>query len=187
MRRYLEDTIGPARSLLDVSCGDDSSLQHLATTRGMTCVGCDIALPSVAYLARKYPALHFCCSDIHDLPFHRPFDVVLVKNTLHHLPKGQQAVHLLRNLLQLSQRLIIVDVLDPLVDSPRAVLWHYYYRYVLRDDAANFYTQQELVALLTDAVGGGATVEYTVLPTFKGTYLAAHLKRCPSNGHQSNA
>lgn len=177
LRHYLKTTIGSAQLLLDVSCGDDATLQDLATTRGITCIGCDIALPSIAYLAQKYPALHFCCSDIHHLPFNCPFDVVLVKNTLHHLYKGQQAIHLLRNLLQFGQRLIIIDVLSPLSDSPQAVLWHYYYRYLLRDDACNFYTEQEFVALLSEVADGEALIEYAIIHTLKGTYLAAHMVR----------
>lgn len=160
------------KTIIDVSCGDDTFIVNLANTRpAIEFVANDIVWPLVSKLATKarYQNIIFTNHDIKQLPYQDKFDTVIFKNSLHHFNYNEAKV-LLKKLYNLSnKRLIVVDVEDPRTTKYSHYLWNQYYVRFLRDQGTDFW-RYEAFQKLTLSIGS-AKVER--ISTQRANYMMA--------------
>ncbi len=107
--RELQAAIGDAGSLLDIGCGIDSPLAHLARKPART-VGVDGFMPSIEESRRKGNHNDYVCCDILEVGSKFPaesFECVMALDVIEHLPK-EKGLELLRQMEQLSSRRVII-------------------------------------------------------------------------------
>lgn len=160
-------------SVLDVSCGDDESILWLAKKIPSTrFIANDIAWTSISKLINKTKSknLIFTNHNLESLPFSKKFDLVICKNTLHHIDADQR-VSVVSNLKNLANhKLIIMDVEDPLTTSWKHRVWNKYYRSFLHDQGDSFMTYKEFCDLILN-ISPDAYIER--IKTGKGVYMLA--------------
>lgn len=160
-------------SILDVSCGDDRLIVNLAKSNPhIRCVANDIAWHSVKKLIKPVQGgnLIFTNHDANSLPYKSKFDSVIFKNSLHHFSR-EKAETLLKNLHRLAkERLIVVDVEDPVTTKLTHRLWNSYYRIVLKDQGHDFWQYNQFQQLLS---GIFKEVKFERIITNRGAYMLA--------------
>lgn len=176
-RRVLAHCDG-ARSVLDVSCGDDELILALARP-GRLCVANDVTAAQLRAVAARDAerGVVFSLHDATELPFTQRFDVALCKNTTHHLDVGQ-VTRLFGHLRRLADRVVFVDIVD-VAASRRARAWNAYYRRVLGDQGHSFLSQQAFYDLVTAGFPDHRLITDHV-DTVKGRYAIAVVSAPPS-------
>ena len=112
-RELLRELIPNKKSIIDVSCGDNSDIFEIAKDKGYkTIVGNDICLN---YLnTHSNNSIVFTNDNIEDNNIkNRSYDVSYVKNTLHHMNNIVCINNLLDTLNNISNEIIIVEILNP--------------------------------------------------------------------------
>jgi 2-polyprenyl-3-methyl-5-hydroxy-6-metoxy-1,4-benzoquinol methylase len=179
LKRSLAGLVPKGKSMLDVSAGDDSFLLTMCSDRQVDfAIANDIIwgqMESSRRTARKQglPVL-FTSHNILDLPFKVLFDVVLFKNTLHHLRSQSEVIAALQNLKKLGRNIVIVDVERPTYGAPRIV--NTYYRRLLNDAGEHFWTRSQFRALISEVFGTSGT-KFSEIRTLKGVYMVAVVKQ----------
>lgn len=112
---------------MDVSCGDDSTIidtVSLYHDQIDIAIGNDISRSQIEILSslrtddriESYKRLFFTNHNASNLPFKQDFfDVVLCKNTLHHMPNRESLEGLLSSCFSCGKELLIVEIEDPLI------------------------------------------------------------------------
>jgi len=115
---------GPSERLLEMGCGEGGNLYHLAghgaAGSGLLSrlYGFDYSLEKVRF-ARRQGFANVCCADAAQLPFgDESFDVVLIRDLLHHLPDRLRALKEAHRVLRPGGRLYLIE---PNVFSPLAL------------------------------------------------------------------
>jgi 2-polyprenyl-3-methyl-5-hydroxy-6-metoxy-1,4-benzoquinol methylase len=169
LRNELLKAIGDVsgKRVIDTSCGDDIIAVKLME-RGAKVTCNDLCKDSMKPLF-KYKGLKFLNKNVLDLTCKRRYDVVLFKNTFHHLKTTDQIKQCLEVISRLGKRVVIMDI-----DNPRkywlARLWNNYYRYFLRDQG-NFFIDYKKFKKYILMVFPKARVER--IHTVKGYYMLA--------------
>jgi len=167
---------GKPKTILDASCGDSSIINELYERyKPDICVGNDISWKAITLMKNKNPAVFFTNHNVLNLPYKIKFDLVIFKNTLHHIEKRYQR-EIVRNLWNLAKQLIIVDIDDPQNSTLRSKLWNDYYVYLLGDQGDSFLTFYEFMKIL-----GSKNITYDrlktgIINTIKGKYFYATIK-----------
>jgi len=164
-------------SVLDVSCGDDDlifELEKIFTPK--LCVANDISW-KVASLLRnqlKESSVIFTNHNVLTLPFINKFDLLLFKNTLHHIPATEH-VALIKRLSGLSKKLIIVDIESPSQSNFLTRIWNWYYRHLLGDRGGHFVTLQNLKEIIKGNIADKKIIS-GIIDTIKGRYFFISLE-----------
>jgi len=175
-RKILSIISGSPESILDVSCGDDDFIFQLEKIYNpKTCIANDISWKTVLMMSAKRRASNilFTNHNVLELPLKEKFDLVVFKNTLHHVPADEQA-GIIAKLLNISRQLIIVDFEDPEESGTLSRIWHWYYVHFLGDQGGNplrFSKFKEIVQRNAQ----NATIETGIINTIKGEYFYASL------------
>lgn len=104
--------------LLEIGAGEGGNLHHLRQ-RGALRIGIERSR-NKAIFARRVEHAHFIVADAAALPFaDGSFDVVLIRDLLHHLPDRLAALREARRVLRPSGRLYVIE---PNARSPLALL-----------------------------------------------------------------
>ncbi|MCK4457433.1 MAG: class I SAM-dependent methyltransferase [Thermoplasmata archaeon] len=168
-------------TILDASCGYDRFLIELASSYASALtIGNDISWQALSHLALHDPEEKVILTnhDINSLPFERgcQFDVVICKNTLHHLhPSEVKGV--INRLVDIGRMVIIVEVDDPRRSSMAARLWNYYYANILKDSGTSFLTAKGFETLIMGQLDDDRTVSFSMLSTIKGRYMFAVIEK----------
>lgn len=102
--------VGAAPRILDVPCGTGRLVPTLATLGRVT--GVDVSRPMLLASGRA-GARGRVCADVRQLPFvDDTFDVVVCCRLLHHLRDEAEAGRVLRELVRVSQDLVVVSFWD---------------------------------------------------------------------------
>ncbi len=189
VRQKLKSYIENAKTIIDVSTGDDSFILDLASEDAHDiCVANDIAfaqMSSLRALAKsKDLNILFTSHNLTSLPFALKFDAVLFKNTLHHICNKDECIVILENLKQISKRLIIVDIENPKKSSRKARLFNYYYEEIYgdgADDQHRFHSKDSFRTLINLAFSG-AKITHDKCDTIKGVYMIAVIDFIEENG-----
>jgi len=163
-------------SILDVSCGDDDLIFLLNKIYNPEiCVANDISWKLISLIKNKDKEnrILFTNHNILTLPFKNKFDLVIFKNTLHHIPFELQ-IRVIRNLLALSKQLIICDLEDPNRSTFLTKLWHWYYIYLLSDQGGYFLSFEEFKGTIRKNFENRFIV-FNIFDTIKGRYFLCSL------------
>jgi len=168
--------------IIDVSCGYDDLLIELAKKfKNSKVIGNDLCWKQLLSLPRKKKLsnLTLTTRNILSPEFCQKenYDLIICKNTLHHLPKSGQLC-LLKKLVRAGKKAIIVEIENPLEYSFSSFIWNFYYRKFLKDDGLNFVYHDEFNTLLKKVKDKIPFVKIinTSLKTIKGNYLFAVIK-----------
>lgn len=168
--------IGRPASFLDVAAGDDDlALKIYRRCRPFLCVANDITTVSTQFLrslTKKGEEVIFTNHNALDLPFAVRFDVVLCKNTLHHMHSQDEINTLLISLKRVSKRLVIMDVENPRSSTKRAGIWNWYYRKFLGDQGGYFLSHPRFMEIIRGFFPNGKHQFHNV-STIKGDYMIA--------------
>ena len=163
--------------IIDVSCGYDDLIIELAKSfKNSKVIGNDLywkhllsfprknRLRNLTLTKRNILSSEFCHKENYDL--------IICKNTLHHLPRISQ-LHLLNKLVRAGKTVIIVEIDNPLRYSFNSFIWNFYYSKFLKDDGVNFVCEIEFKKILMKLKNRVPIVKifHASLKTIKGNYL----------------
>jgi ADP-ribose pyrophosphatase YjhB (NUDIX family) len=161
---------GKPKTILDASCGDSSIINDLCSCyKPEICIGNDISWKTIMLMKKSRENVIFTNHNILDLPYNTKFDLVLFKNTLHHIDKKYQE-KVLKDLQKLAKQLIIVDVDDPQNSSLLSRLWNKYYVYLLGDQGDAFLKFKEFDNLI-EVGNTNNRLRTGTINTIKGRYF----------------
>jgi len=166
-----------AYKIIDVSCGYDDLLIELAKKFKKSKVfGNDLCDKQLLSLPRKIKLnnITLTTQNILSPEFCQKenYDLIICKNTLHHLPRISQ-LHLLNKLVRAGKTVIIVEIDNPLRYSFKSFIWNFYYSKFLKDDGVNFVCEIEFKKILMKLKNRVPLVKifHASLKTIKGNYL----------------
>ena len=161
-------------TILDASCGDSSVINDLCKKYNPEiCIGNDISWKTITMMKGKNPKVIFTNHNVLNLPYGMKFDLVVFKNTLHHIEKDQQ-LKLLKDLKNIAKQLIIVDIDDPQNSSLLSKLWNDYYVYLLDDKGDSFLSFKEFKSIVE--AEEYKKLDTGLIDTIKGKYFYANIK-----------
>ncbi|MDP3875094.1 MAG: methyltransferase domain-containing protein [bacterium] len=177
IKRVIFDLIeGKPKSILDASCGESSIINELYEKyKPDICIGNDISWKAITLIKNKNSLVFFTNHNVLNLPYRIKFDLVIFKNTFHHIEKEHQE-EVLSNLKKMAKQLIIIDVDDPQNSTFRSKLWNSYYVYLLGDQGDSFLTFNEFKKILNSENIAGYRIKTDVIDTIKGNYFYASVK-----------
>jgi len=177
IKRVIFDLIeGKPNSILDASCGESSIVNELYEKyKPEICIGNDISWKTITLMKNKNPSVFYTNHNVLNLPYKIKFDLVIFKNTLHHIKKEHQK-EVLSNLKKMAKQLIIIDVDDPQNSTFRSKLWNSYYVYLLGDQGDSFLTFNEFKKMFNSEEFAGYRLKTGVIKTIKGSYFYASVK-----------
>ena len=168
--------------IIDVSCGYDDLLIELAIRfKKSKVIGNDLCSKQLLSLPRKRRLNNITLTTHNILSSefcqNKNYDLIICKNTLHHIPRISQ-LYLLKKLLRAGKIVIIIEIENPLKCSFNSFIWNFYYRKFLKDDGTNFVCNNEFNNLLNKLKTKDLLVRvfHTSLKTIKGNYLFAIIK-----------
>jgi adenylate cyclase class 2 len=172
------------KSIIDIACGDDDFIFQLEKIYNPEiCVANDISWKTTSILRQnKKTKVIFTNHNVLDLPFNYKFDLVIFKNTLHHIPPEEQG-NLIQKLSTLAKQLIIIDVEDPYRSNFLSKLWHWYYVYLLGDQGGYFLNFEEFKKLISENIKDH-DVNFGIISTIKGKYFYASLLSQNTKGEE---
>ncbi len=177
IKRVIFDLVeGKPKSILDASCGESSIINELYKKyKPEICIGNDISWKAITLIENKNSSVFFTNHNVLNLPYRIKFDLVIFKNTLHHIEKEHQK-EILINLKKMAKQLIVVDINDPQNCTFRSKLWNSYYVYLLGDQGDSFLTFNEFERILNSKKLACYGLKTGVINTIKGNYFYASIK-----------
>jgi len=175
--QLLKELIPNKKSIIDISCGDNSDIFKIAKTKKYTTiVGNDICLN---YLKRQSNSNVIYTNDNIELNKIKAnsYDVSYCKNTLHHMNNLTNINNVLKFLDKISEEIIIIEISNP-KDSkglPR-FLNKYLYTKFLRD-VGNCYLNEEQFKQIIDNIFKKHKIEYLKFTNILGTYMIAKISK----------
>jgi len=167
---------GKPKTILDASCGDSSIINELYERyKPNICVGNDISWKVITLMKNKNSAVFFTNHNVLNLPYEIKFDLVIFKNTLHHIEKRYQK-EVVESLRNLAKQLIIIDINDPQNSTLRSKLWNNYYVYLLGDQGDSFLTFDEFKKILDLKNITYDKLKTGTINTIKGKYFYVTIK-----------
>lgn len=166
---------GKPKSILDVSCGDSLLINRLYQKYNPEiCIANDVSWEIINFIKNKITNnVTFTNHNILNLPFKNVFDLVIFKNTLHHIDVKYQ-IELINNLKKISRQLIIVDIDNPRYSGILSKIWNSYYRYFLSDCGNYFLSFEKFRKIIKDETKG-LDHKVGLIKTVKGKYFFASL------------
>lgn len=165
---------GHPKTVLDASCGDSPIINNLYNKYSPDiCIGNDISWKTISLIKNKNPEIIFTNHNVLDLPYKIKFDLIIFKNTLHHIEREDQ-LKVLKNLLNLSKQLIIIDIDNPKKSNLLSKLWNNYYVYLLGDQGNSFLTFREFKKFINQNYH--TKLKIGTICTIKGNYYYASIK-----------
>ena len=164
------------KTIMDVSCGDDNFIFKLENLYNPKLyIANDISWKILSFIKNKSKKSNiiFTNHNVLDLPFRIRFDLIIFKNTLHHIPLIDR-IDLIKRLLNLSKQLIIVDVEDPNRSNFLAKMWNWYYVHLLGDKGGTFLTLQKFKEIIEKNIKNKKST-FGSVDTIKGRYFYASL------------
>ena len=174
-KKILNLVKGKPKSILDVSCGDSLLIDKLYKKYNPEiCIANDISWKTVNFIKNKITNdIILTNHNMLNIPFKNIFDLVIFKNTLHHIDTKHQ-IELIDNLKKISRQLIIIDVDDPQHSNFLSKIWNIYYRYFLGDQGDCFLSFFNFKKLFEENI---KNVKYKIgiIKTIKGKYFFASI------------
>jgi len=173
LRRVILKAVGntEGKTVLDVSIGDDTTVLAIADEAKKVYAN-DISIHAMVPVIQAHTQdnIAFSHENLWDLKIPK-CDVVICKNTLHHLNSVTQIQKTLMKLKRLGKKIVIMDVEDPKLTA-RARAWNAYYVFMLKDQGGFFISYDQFKQIL-DTVYKSMNVKTGKIKTIKGNYMLA--------------
>lgn len=174
------DNIGSPNTFLDASCGDSLLVQKVARYGAQICVANDICWSQIEMVRGRLPrdvrnTVFFTNHNVVSLPFKdQSFDVVLLKNTLHHLRAADEFRLALEGLLRIGKKLVIVEV-APEAGRLAKLINRLWYQFYLKDAGQSFFSEGQFREAIESSLQmkDGFTSEFSVFRSSFADYCIA--------------
>lgn len=174
-REMLYDMLPNKKSIIDVSCGDNSDIFKIAKNKNYkTIVGNDICL-NYLNLYKDNDVIY--TND--DIEFNKikdnSFDVSFCKNTLHHMNNISNINNALKFLNRISNTIIIVEIMNPkeYKGLPKFLNKYLYTKFL--KDVGNCYLNEEQFINIINNNFKRCHIEYKTFKNILGTYKIAKI------------
>lgn len=176
-RNILFSLLPNKKSIIDVSCGDDSDIFFVANEKQYeTIVGNDICL-NYLNLYKKDDVIY--TNDNIELNYlkENSYDVSFCKNTLHHMNNTASIENVLKFLDKISSHIIIIEIMDPQKDKglPKFLNKYLYTKFL--KDAGHSYIDEKQFTKIIDNNFKNHDIEYQTFVNILGTYKIAKIVR----------
>lgn len=161
--------------IIDISCGyDDLFIEIAEYFENSSIIGNDLHWQHLFSLPRKKRLnnviLTKCNILLPEFCQNEHYDLIICKNTLHHLPRWVH-LYLLKKLVKAGNNIIIVEIEDPLRQSIKSFIWNFYYKNFLKDNGKNFLDSRSFMILLKKLTKPYLRTSLGLIKTIKGNYL----------------
>jgi len=160
------------KTILDVACGDDLILLKIQKMNKLV-VANDISRNSLKEISDKDTEKNviFSNQNMLDIKFDKKFDVVIIKNVMHHLNNPEEIDYFLNNLKTVGKKFIIIDIIDPKLNL-LAKIWNKYYVWMLNDQGDYFINFDQFKRIFK-LYFPNIKIEFNKIWTIKGPYTMA--------------
>ncbi|MDE6435056.1 MAG: HAD-IA family hydrolase [Lachnospiraceae bacterium] len=184
-REKIYGYIGNAKSVLDISCGDDDfiiKLQEKFPDQFDYIVGNDISWSQIETIdpkRMKNDKIVFTNHNAVLCPFaENAFDVVLCQNTLHHMPNRDYILDLFEKMFVISKKIIIVEIENPDYTGGIPKLLHnYWYMGYLHDAGEAYLNAKEFKTIIKESYSGKCKIKFSCFENIQGKYNIAILTK----------
>lgn len=173
----LSHLIPDKKSIIDVSCGDNSDMFKIAKTKKYeTIVGNDICLNYLKTQNRNY--VIYTNDDVEANKIKdNSYDVSYCKNTLHHMSSVTNINNILKFLDRISNEIVIVEILDPKQTKglPKFLNKFLYTKFL--KDVGNSYLNEEQFKNIINSNFQKDEIDYNSFTNVLGTYMIAKITK----------
>lgn len=158
--------------VLDIACGDDGTILKIKK-QGKLVVANDISRRSLKKISNKNVEKDVIYSNQNmvDIKFAKKFDVVIIKNVMHHLNNPEEIDYFMKNLKLLGRKFIVIDIINPKLNF-LAKLWNKYYIWML-DDQGDYFLNFDQFKKIFNLYFAKSKMEFSKIQTIKGPYMMA--------------
>lgn len=164
-------------SILDAACGDDNTIFKLEKEfNPQLCLANDISWKTISVVRNKFDEddIIFTNHNVLSLPYKKKFDLILFKNSLHHIDNSKQK-ELISQLSKQCKVLIVMDIKDPRNGNLKSRIWNWYYRKILGDQGEDFLDYDGFKRIISSATSDRET-NFKLVNTVKGEYMMAKVE-----------
>ena len=174
-KKLLFNMIPNKKSIIDVSCGDNSYMFEIAKVKKYeTIVGNDICLN---YFDNENGVIYTNDNVIDNNVKRKSYDVSYCKNTLHHMNNFNSIKKALSYLDKISNEIIIIEIVDPKQTGGLSkFLNKYLYTKFLKDVGTCYLTDEQFKNLINSNFTNHF-IEYSQFKNILGVYSIAKIKR----------
>ena len=165
-------------SIIDVSCGDNDDVFRSCKDVPLV-VGNDINAYHIKRAQNRYRNVVFTNNNMLHLKYNDYcFDVSYCKNTLHHLNGTSEIKLALKNLLKVSNKVIIVEIEDPKVTGgmPRFLNKYLYIKF-LKDAGKKFLDFKGFKNAIDSSCEDKCNISYLTFENILGKYMIAVIEK----------
>ena len=180
----IENSIKNAKSIIDVSCGEDQFIFNLSREKNIPLVvGNDISWSQIEMLNKKFDEVIFTNHNAAALPFvDNIFDIAYCSNTLHHMPNKKTLISVLESMYKVSKKIIIVEIEDPkqLGGFPLWLNQRWFIGF-LKDVGGAYLSKSEFSIIINKVFKDKANVEINEFRNIMGRYMIAKITKEEEN------
>lgn len=179
-KNIISNHIGDAKSIIDVSCGDDSFIFNLAREKEIPLVvGNDISWSQVETLNNNFQEVIFTNHNASSLPFKtQAFDISYISNTLHHMPNKETLVNTLESMFNISKKIIVVEIENPQLTGGFAKwLNKNYFIGFLKDVGGAYLSAEDFKTIINNIFCNRAEIIFTEFENIMGKYFIAVIEK----------
>lgn len=165
-----------AKSIIDVSCGDDSFIFNLSRDKEIPLVvGNDISWSQLETLNNNFQEVIFTNHNASSLPFkENSFDISYISNTLHHMPNKETLINTFESMFYVSKRIVVVEIEDPKLTGGFAKwLNKNYFIGFLKDVGGAYLSEEDFKTIITNIFQNRAKIEFSKFENIMGRYHIA--------------
>lgn len=170
------------QKFLDASCGDSEMIFNVSKRGAELCVGNDVSWSQISLLLEKLQPSYrfkiiFTNHNICFMPYKEGiFDVAVCKNTLHHLTTPGEFRLALENLLNVSKKVLVIEVENPVLHFFSNLVHKYYVSY-LKDAGEFFFTESQFKSAITGCLSSNDnySVNFFKFRSLHANYLFAEI------------
>ncbi len=160
------------KTVLDIACGDDLTVLKIQKMNKLV-VANDICRDSLKKISSKDndKKIIFSNQNMLDIKFDKKFDLVVIKNVMHHLGNPEEIDYFLNNLKSVGKKFVVIDIIDPKLNL-LAKLWNKYYVWML-DDQGDYFINFEQFKKVFKLYYPSSKIDFSKIWTIKGPYMMA--------------
>jgi SAM-dependent methyltransferase len=167
--------IGAGSRVLDLACGDDTLPSEIRQKFGAQVAVNDLLLTNAISAVQRDRQLELFNHDVRVFPVTMPFDVVILKNLLHHLRAADDHHQLHSVLRRIARTALIVEIADPSASVLHRWLHERIYTDDVNADGHAFLDVPSLTRLVTSLSAQTPDPPVRKVFTARGSYLLARL------------